>query len=176
MGIKPVTCSNTQGSTLVGNSRAANKVSTFLNQLIADGKLAPGSTQGCSQAEIAAIEKSLGNPLPVEYKNFLQLIGKAAGDLFLGSEIYYRDLRSLLELQEYAKRLLRLNQFSALPKQAFVFFMHQGYTFNYFLLNDGDDPPVYQFCEEQESTTFNKPWNSFSEFLKSLIDLHYPDA
>ena len=29
-------------------------------------------------------------------------------------------------------------------RDAFVFLVHQGYACNFFLLHDGDDPPVYE--------------------------------
>jgi hypothetical protein len=56
---------------------------------------------------------------------------------------------------------------SLLPSNAFVFYGHQGYEFGFFLLGQGDDPPVYQYVEGEE--TPNLVWGSFSDYLSDVI-------
>ena len=50
--------------------------------------------------------------------------------------------------------------------------MHQGYQFSFFNLNDGDNPPVYYYCEGQEEKDFIKTHETFGNFLATELDMH----
>ena len=90
-------------------------------------------------------------------------MGHNAGIFNRGSDYLYKDLFNLTSL---ARKTLRNSPFE-LPNNAFVIFSHQGYIFAYFMLSDGDDPPVYTYMEAEPEP---KKWaTSFSEYLaKSL--------
>jgi hypothetical protein len=52
------------------------------------------------------------------------------------------------DLHRAADTLLREDGQPLLPKNAFVFLMHQGYHFMYFIADgQSDDPPVYYYLE-----------------------------
>jgi hypothetical protein len=104
---------------------------------------------GYSEAEIAAAENRLGVLFPAVFREYLATFGKAAGDLFCGS-----DLAGIADFEQFkidAEELLAesgLNE--PLPKNAIVFLFHQGYTFLYFLADGAFDAPVYQYVEGDE--------------------------
>ena len=124
----------------------------------------------CSDLEIIQLERQQGMTLPSTYKDFMKMMGHGAGRFLRGSDCFYKHLP---QIQEWAKQLLVENDFpEALPEDAFVFFMHQGYQFSFFKLSDGDNPPTYSYCEGQEEPYFVKSHNKFSDFLSVEIKLY----
>lgn len=150
-------------------SPSSNKISDMITRLLAQINLSQQFIKGCSPAEIAEVEKQVEAPLPTEYRNFLQLMGKGAGKLFQGTAIYYPNC---LDFQADAKNLLAINDFLPLPHKTFVFSIHQGYEVNFFHLDQGSDPAVYQYSEGQEEQNFIKISDSFSGFIKDSIEFH----
>lgn len=137
--------------------------------LLNDYKIATNNEiQGFTELEVEQCEKALGSKLPNQYREFLLAIGHNAGLLFQGTDILFRNVDQLLELRKDAEDLLAENEETfILPTDAFVFSMHQGYEFNYFVLSEGDDPPVYQYVEGDGSPVL--VWDSFSTFLRKSI-------
>ncbi|MEH2210538.1 SMI1/KNR4 family protein [Nostoc sp.] len=124
----------------------------------------------CSDLEIIQFEQQQGITLPSIYKDFLKMMGHGAGKFLRGSDCFYQHLP---QIQEWAKELLVENDFSeALPEDAFVFFMHQGYQFSFFRLSEGDNPPTYSYCEGQQEPYFVKSHDTFSDFLAVEIELY----
>jgi len=123
----------------------------------------------CTSIEVSNLENDLGMALPIPYKEFLLYMGKGAGAIFRGSDCFYGNLRSI---QVWAKQLLAENNFTEpLPNDAFVFFMHQGYQFSFFKLSDGDNLPIYSYCEGQQENYFVKTDESFGAFLGNELEL-----
>ncbi|MGH2612299.1 MAG: SMI1/KNR4 family protein [Rhabdochlamydiaceae bacterium] len=125
----------------------------------------------CTVEEVEKIEICIGHCLPEAYREFLLWMGHSGGGFLRGSNCFYRDLRNL---QESAQELLDEDQFPGkLPKDAFVFFMHQGYQFNFFCLDEGDDPPVLCYLEEEPvKTSFFQIYPRFSDFVITEIEGH----
>jgi len=123
---------------------------------------------GCTEKEIAKIEHSLNIVLPQAYKEFLAFMGKKAGQFLSGSSAFYNEIS---DMQDGAKELLVFNQFKELPDGAFVFFMHQGYQFAFFLLEESDDPQVYYYYEGRTQNDFERTGDSFTDFLKAHLKL-----
>ena len=125
---------------------------------------------GCTPEEIRQLEERLGVKLPSAYQEFLRMMGKGAGQFLRGSDCFYPQMR---ELKTAAVELLEENHFPwALPKDAFVFFMHQGYQFSFFRLSEGENPPTYSYCEGETQESFVKSHERFSDFLATEIKLH----
>lgn len=102
---------------------------------------------GASAEEIRELEKYAGGQFPWIYRQFLQHLGRSAGDLFRGSD-YSVSQCFHLRLKEHAEEILKRNKAPfVLPKTAFVFLMSQGYQFSFFHLDQGDDPSVYHYLE-----------------------------
>ncbi len=116
--------------------------------------------------DVHKIEAEFKVTLPKVYKVFLLLMGRGAGVYMQGSSVFYNEL---FLLKEGVKELLSENNMEPIPKDAFVFWMHQGYQAAYFKLNEGDDPPVYYFSEGQENTVFELKEESLTKFFASQL-------
>ena len=118
--------------------------------------------------EVDSLEKFFGVQLPKTYKSFLTCIGKQSGKLFIGTNCFYDDL---LGLRTAAESLLKENEESfILPEDSFVFSMHQGYEFMFFLTKAGEDPPIFQYVEGQGSPQI--AGSCFTNFLWESIEQH----
>jgi hypothetical protein len=117
----------------------------IIEALVSRGLCVREHIVGCSAEEIAGVERTAPGPLPLAYKSFLSAAGRDAPGFFTGTSLF---LGQIEDLTESAADLLRENNepFS-LPPGAFVFSMHQGYVFHYFVVPGGDDPPVFTYCE-----------------------------
>ena len=121
----------------------------------------------CTKDEVHQLEQEVHLTLPKAYKEFLLTMGKGASDFLIGSEFLYQHLP---RLQETAKEMLTEDAFpQQLPADAFVFFMHQGYQFNFFRTSEGDDPPIYRYFEEKDVETFPCIYPHYTDFL--LVEL-----
>ncbi len=129
----------------------------------------------CTNEDIHKLEHELNHPLPAAYKEFLLWMGRGSKTFMIGSDWEYS---ILLELQEDARDLLRENSSPLpLPDTAFVFFMHQGYKFYFFNLDEGNNPSIYYYSEGEDGegkrlTSFRKDYSSFSQWLSAEVDLH----
>ena len=123
---------------------------------------------GCSPEEVDQLEQSLPFKLPLSYKEFLLCCGHEAGMFFRGTDIFFKDLDGV---QGVLDELLKEINF-ILPPDAFVFSMHQGYEFHYFIASDGDDPPVFSYTDNGKGVPPVKVAESFSAFLKHWIEYH----
>lgn len=99
-----------------------------------------------SPDEVAAVEQHLGVRFPAAYKAFLFILGSDGGPDFIGSDC---TIRHLPKLRGWAEDLLRrCGSRYTLPERAFVFLMHQGYSFFYFVADEmSEDPAVYAYLE-----------------------------
>lgn len=104
----------------------------------------------CSTAELDRVEREASAPLPAAYKAYLLVAGREPPTAWVGSDCTIHDLPKLFA---GAQHLLEENKQPALPKQAFVFIMHQGYQFKYFIADgSSDDPPVFHYLEGEPET------------------------
>jgi hypothetical protein len=120
---------------------------------------------GCTQLEIEKLELAFNVKLPAMYKEFLTAMGKSAGKFMLGSSAFWDEV---FNFQEWGKELLAENNFKHLPQNAFVFWLHQGYQMAFFIIGEGDNPPVYYFSEGSNQTDFKKVESLTDFFLIQL--------
>jgi hypothetical protein len=97
----------------------------------------------CDEWTVSDIARQLKVELPRAYLAFLLLAGHGCEPLE-GSHYAVDD--DLAGLQRAGHRIAR-HEKTELPKDAFVFLVHQGFACQFFLLDDGDDPAVYQCVE-----------------------------
>jgi hypothetical protein len=118
----------------------------------------------CDEWAVRDLEQQLDVALPPAYKAFLLLAGQQFGP-FEGSH-YALDAdegeNDFWELQRAGRRIFQRDGHH-LPSDAFVFMVHQGYAMRFFLLNDGDDPAVYEYVEGWPPVKQLAP--TFSTFL-----------
>jgi len=143
---------------------------TVKQQLQQLGLVQPDELVGCTASEISKLQQELGISLPKAYQEFLLEMGHGAGQFLRGTDCFFKHLPYL---REWAIDLLEENKFpQPLPNDAFVFFMHQGYQFSFFLVSEGDDPPIYSYCEGENQIQFTKTKEKFSDFMKQEVEIH----
>src|SRR5438128_2277758 len=99
--------------------------------------------EGCDEWTVRDLEQQLGVEFPPAYKAFLAIAGNGC-EALEGSHYAVED--DLASLQRSGQRIMK-HDGENLPADAFVFLVHQGYAFNFFLMQDGEDPPVYEYVE-----------------------------
>ena len=111
------------------------------------------------------LEKQLGLTLPRIYREFMLDPSLLAQDRLTGTAW---GIGELVELQQDARELLDENRNPfELREQDFVFRMHQGYQFDFFPCDQGEDPPVYFYTEGNESAPEN-PYDRISDWIDRL--------
>ncbi|HLY29493.1 MAG TPA: SMI1/KNR4 family protein [Ktedonobacterales bacterium] len=123
----------------------------------------------CSEEEVAALEQKLGVSLPAAYREFLLWMGHGAGQFLQGTDVFYE----ALPLNDAARELLQEDEVTEpLPSDAIVFYMAQGYQFQFMRASEGDDPPVYFYEEGMSEAPVPRLYASFSAFLETEIEGH----
>lgn len=89
-------------------------------------------------------------------------MGKGADKYMRGSDVFFDHI---FELQGWGEELVRENNFNDLPANSFVFWMHQGYQMAFFMLTEGDNPPIYFYGEGTGQSDFDKK-GSLVEFFE----------
>jgi hypothetical protein len=143
-------------------------VKTAQNKLMEAGFAFEGDFIGCTQMEILSIEDRFAIQLPSCYRDFLGVMGRRAGALFLAGSDY--SFPTVLRFRNDAEELLRkcLPEFK-LPPTVFVFISHQGYNYSWFNCGKpADDPPVFLFTEGEKEPRMVS--DSFSTWLLSAVD------
>jgi hypothetical protein len=97
----------------------------------------------CDEWSVADLERDLRVQLPAAYRAFLLVAGNGWEPLE-GSHYALED--DLAGLQRAGQRIAQHEE-TTLPVDAFVFFVHQGFACRFFLLQDGDDPAVFECVE-----------------------------
>jgi hypothetical protein len=94
-------------------------------------------------------------------------MGHGAGKFLRGSRCWGKFLK---ELNADAVSLLKEDEsVFSLPKDAFVFWMHQGYQFLFFSHSDGDDPPIHWYLKPR---LVKRRYPSLSAFLTQELTAH----
>lgn len=117
----------------------------------------------CDEWAVRDLEQQLGVELPPAYKAFLVVAGNGCEPLE-GSHYAVED--DLASLQHTARRIMKRDGADLLT-DAFVVLVHQGYAFNFYLLNDGEDPAVYEYV--QGMPPVRQVAARFSEWLSNEV-------
>jgi hypothetical protein len=129
--------------------------------------------EGCTEAELKSLERRYNVTLPEAYKSCMRHIGRSNGGFLSGSKFSY----PAVELQtEFAREIAAENATNfEFPEDAFVFCGLQGYAFDCFRTEEGEDPPVYLFMNFEPESGGNgyelrRESGSFSEWLFKEIE------
>jgi hypothetical protein len=142
-------------------------VEAALNKLYESGLAFPDDLKGCTEEEILSIEDHFQVRLPESYRDFLSLMGRSAGDFLVGSDYAFP---KMFRFRKSAGNLLQtyLPDFKLDPMD-FVFFHHQGYTYEWFRCRDrADDPPVIMFTDSEKEPRIVRA--SFSDWLLRAVE------
>lgn len=124
--------------------------------------------EGIDNETIKEIEKFYDVSLPLDYKIFLEEMGKT-GDKFLRGVDCFHD--RIFELRDYANELLVDDKSPfKLKKEHFVFYSHQGYIFAFFDTSSNANPPIYYYFEGDLEPKIK--YDSFSSFLEEQLKSH----
>lgn len=131
-----------------------------INTIIAYLKEAQIPAIPCSDAEINLLEAHYQLQLPADYRRFLAYCGKDAGLFMRGTDAFYSFLYDITGggrelLQEHGRTL---------PEKAFVFWMHQGYQFAWFICDGNQQPKVYYLDDTQDDLGYRE-YDSLPDFL-----------
>lgn len=108
--------------------------------------------------------------LPAAYMEFIKLNGNGVKSGFMAGDSIY--LNELYSLRKWATELLDENDSAIhLTTNDFVFWMSQGCEFCIFRLDEGDNPPVYWFCEGKKDKLI-KIADHFTDFLINVLQLN----
>lgn len=139
---------------------------------ISDGTTAhPDQLQGLPTEAILAVEHDQQAPMADAYRAFLSLIGGGAGRFMQGEDVYHPDV---LGLGTAACELLEENEspFHFEPTDR-VFFMHQGYHFE-FMRGTGADPEVWSYSEGERADVPVRSYASFTDWLRATAEAEIP--
>ncbi len=121
---------------------------------------------GLSEQEIQQVAEAQGvTHLPLVFREFLRVMGKQMGGMFIGADVGLRlllKLKSALIAEMQSER--EFHVIPTLPENAIVFLVYQGVEFFWFeALPDVDDPPVMLYI--QQESEFLKVADRLSEWL-----------
>ncbi|PWI12760.1 hypothetical protein DI272_00230 [Streptomyces sp. Act143] len=139
---------------------------------ITDGTTArPDQLQGLPAEAILVVERDQQAPMTDAYREFLSLIGGGAGRFMQGEDVYHP---RVLGLGTAARELLEENEspFHFEPTDR-VFFMHQGYQFE-FMRGTGPDPEVWSYSEGEHADVPVYSYASFTDWLRATAEAEIP--
>lgn len=134
-------------------------------QLIQGGRASEETLVGCTEDEIASIERLYGLRMPGLYRAFLSRMGRSAGEFLADTDLLFTDLPSLRK--EAVELLEEIRAPFKLDATDFVFAVHRGYQFLYFPVTGSEDPPVYHFLEGDDAP--KQVYDRFSDWLLGSV-------
>lgn len=125
------------------------------------------NNSGYSEESVSLLESQMDIELPMTYKLYLLSLGQST----VPFEYATKSIDSLPAMRKKAQQLLgQSSENLCLNDNDFVFLLNEGFMFLFFKLNEGDDPPVYGFAEEQRSSGFPQISLSFTNLIQSLSE------
>ena len=147
-------------------SRSYPDIDQAVALLCAKGIASKDTIRGCSEQEIQEVCEDARQVLPHGYIYFLERIGNGAGMFFRGTDLFYP---SMLGTTEIGREIVREDENGLeLASNAFVFSMHQGYSFMFFYADESDDPAVWYYLEQ--SGQFKKKNERFTRYIRDCAD------
>ena len=134
----------------------------------------------CTSKEVEKLESMLPHPyrLPTAYKEFLLYGGKKIGAFYEEGSMfdYKRALNYVKSGRSSAISLLKQYETNPqLPDDIYVLTTYMSSFFNFFKLTEGENPPVYEWNEEDEIGTeaIVKAYDSFTDFIRDEIRIRH---
>lgn len=128
--------------------------------------------KGCNLQEIKRLEDFYEIKLPESYKDFLQIMGNSCGELYCGTDFLYSELFFDLSKSNPVNLLKKeFKDFNIVEpnKRFFVFSIHQGYEYEFFFLDEYDDPTIKYFSES-ENACISTSELTFSKYIEIRIN------
>lgn len=126
--------------------------------------------QGCTALEVSNLESYINHKLPAVFKDFMLWMGKGPEKIMPETTFFFHNWlpnKKENDLLKQAKELVIENEI--IPNvlaNSFVFLFFQQFYFEFFRLDEGDNPPVYAY---KEGGKINKIYPSFSDYVLNHI-------
>lgn len=121
--------------------------------------------EGCSDEQIAAIERRYDVRLPASYRRFLSELGVSMGGFLPGDDLCYP---AVLELTDEVRAWLDERDGRAtVSATEFVFAGHHDYVYLSFDTAAGSDPPVDRYVAGDTRAT--RVFDTFSEWFEATV-------
>ena len=135
-----------------------------LEEQLRDRFLLQGIATGPATIEqIDRLEELIGHALPTSYRAYLRVCGTSPPKHLIGSDC---TIGLVPGNNEAAIEIMSENEI-AIPKYPMVtFFMHQGYYFEYFLIDGSDDPTVFSYMEGDKNV--NVSADRFTQWVAEI--------
>ena len=139
-----------------------------------------GKIISCTKEEVDKLESMLPDSyqLPAAYKEFLLYGGKKIGQ-FYERENSFNYKRALSYVQNERRAAISLlKQYEDNPHlsdDTYILTIYMTSFFNFFKLTEGENPPVYEWLEEDEIGTeaIVKAYDSFTDFIRDEIRIRH---
>ena len=131
------------------------------DSLIKLGLASKESIIGCTPDQVGEFRRIRGiSALPVQYEEFLAVMGREAGDLLRGTDFFYP---TILEVGKWGREVLEENNVEHLfLPDSLILGTHQGYIV-YWIEPGEPSGPVRSYMEGEEAVT--QTWPSLLDFL-----------
>lgn len=119
---------------------------------------------GSTLAEVEALEREIGYPIPDAHRQFLLWMGRDYDGIFQGCDWF---IDQILRTTAYIPKLLATNGIAFdLPERYLGFFSHQGYMVAWYALpKDDENPRVWFFRESRKPMPAPVIEGRFTDFL-----------
>ncbi|QDU11063.1 SMI1/KNR4 family protein [Gimesia aquarii] len=137
-------------------------MSTISQYLIDTGISTADNIRGCTESEIDHFQRRISQNLPLAFIACLHEFGHKCGHLMDGDAF---GIAGFDVAREVALELTKKQDSPwQLPENVIPFQEHQGYQFLFFYTDDGNDPSVWHYLEEDSEPTHSVP--SFTAWLR----------
>ena len=134
----------------------------------------------CTSEEVEKLESMLPPTyrLPTAYKEFLLYGGKEIGQFYeRGNRFDYKRASSYVQNERRAAISL-LKQYEDNPHfsdDTYILTVYMSSFFNFFKLTEGENPPVYEWSEEEEVgvEAIEKAFDSFTDFIRGEVRIRH---
>ena len=152
----------------------SSQLSRYLNlrtSLIELGLARSEDILGCSLAEIQALEQQLNLALPASYRDYLRIFGQASG-LLWQAPVEVTAFAELPLMQRWLRQNLLRNG-HLLPSLPFAFSLWNGYRYHFFLADEGPDPQIYEYNENEAPPQLLYHGKHPLRFSRYVCEVHY---
>jgi hypothetical protein len=124
-----------------------------------------GEVVGLSQGEVEEVRVSQGvEELPLEYRRFLGLMGRRAGGMLAGTDLFYP---AILAMKNSLDDFPVVRDLVASTSDSLILGMHQGYQVYVVTDVSSSNPKVLMYEEDEDDPV--SEWESFTDFLRAEV-------
>lgn len=127
--------------------------------------------EGCDEEELNAIASHFKLKLPNSYIDFLKIAGRE----FISHDQFRFGWDGIKNVKKSVQHYIKLTGKTIEIKESDFFFWQDEFSFGFFNLEEGDNPPVYWFNVSQEENEFCQVAESFTDFVEFLIQEEKPN-